>query len=219
MKKSIYILIFLSVIFLIRYRYFIPAFFYEHFVSYRVKLPEDKRFVVRGESTEIPMFIKHVIRLAFPEYTILFNNELKPHLVVKNVYRARHTSIQSELNHRVPYISFSQEKGSLKLRRYRSTGYPLHEFVSFKTLSEGYTYIPFVIYAKKDTSFLDKLTRPKIPLNELESRRDLIYLFSHCVYSRDNFFIIVSKYLNKSDSFGKCLNNQNLRAPGSYNDL
>ncbi|MBP9791656.1 MAG: hypothetical protein KBC27_00395 [Rickettsiales bacterium] len=221
MKKiSFYTLLLLClVIFGMRYRYFIPAFLYEHFISYKVELPQDKNFVVRAESTNIPQYIKHIIKMAFPEYTIVYSNDIKPHLVVKNVYRARNTSIISEINNRVPYLSFSPEKGQTKLRRYRSTGYPLYEFVTFKTNKDGFAYIPFVAYAKESPNFLNSDPRPQISLVDIKKRKDLVYVYSHCVPVRDNFFIAVSKYLKSAESYGKCLNNQSGNAPGSYNDL
>jgi hypothetical protein len=203
----------------IRYRYFIPAFFYEKFVSYKVELPQDKNFVVRAESTNVPQYIKHIMKMAFPEYNIVYRNDIKPHLVVKNVYRARNTSIISEINNRVPYLSFSPEKGQMKLRRYRSTGYPLYEFVTFKTTKGGFAYIPFVAYAKEYPDFLNSASRKNITLVDIKKRRDLVYVYRHCVAVRDNFFRVVSRYLQSADSYGKCLNNQSSNAPGSYNDL
>lgn len=221
-KKHIYIFFLILCLAILggRYRYFIMAFFHGHFVSYSITLPKDKNFVVRSESTHTPQYIKHIIKLAFPEYNIVYNNDLKPHLVVKNVYRARHTPILSEIQNHVPYISFSPEKGKMKARRYRSTGYPLHEFVTFKSNDDNLTYIPFAAYSKEYPNFLNSKPRQKVPLEILKQRKDLIYVYSHCVSVRDNFFSTVSKYLQSSHSYGKCLNNQSGgRAPGSYNDL
>ena len=222
MKKQyfyIFSLILLLVILGGRYRYFIVAFLHENLVSYNITLPQDRNFVVRSESTHTPQYIKHIIKLAFPEYNIVYNNDLKPHLVVKNVYRARHTSMFSEIQNHVPYISFSPEKGQMKARRYRSTGYPLHEFVTFKSSDNNLTYIPFAAYSKEYPDFLNSQPRKKVPLDNLKRRNDLIYVYSHCVSVRDNFFSTASKYLKSSHSYGKCLNNQSSRVPGSYNDL
>lgn len=220
-KKHIYILFLLLFLVVLggRYRYFFVAFFHEHFVSYNITLPKDKKFIVRSESTHTPQYIKHIIALAFPEYDIVYNNDLKPHLVVKNVYRARNTSMLSELKNHVPYISFSPEKGKMKSRRYRSTGYPLHEFVTFKNSDDNLTYIPFAAYAKNYPEFLNSQPRKHVSLENLKRRHDLIYVYSHCVSVRDNFFTTVSKYLESSHSYGKCVNNQSGRVPGSYNDL
>lgn len=216
----------LLTIFIGRYRYFLPAFFHEHLLTANVSLPTDGNFVVRAESThlrsdpqKIPMFIKHTIQMAFPEYNIVYSNTLKPHLIIKDVYRAKHTSMRSELQNPAPYLSFSPEKGKMKARRYRSTGYPLHEFVTYHNDNPNLTYIPFAAYAKDYPNFLNSKPRPQTPLDTISQRRDLAFVYSHCVAFRDDFFSTAATYLSSADSHGKCLNNQTGRAPGSFNDL
>ena len=228
--KKNWIIVTISLVFLTllscRYRYFIPATLHEYLLSSKLRLPEDGNFVVRAESSylgndpqKIPMFIKHTIQMAFPEYNIVYSNAYRPNLIIKDVYRARHISMRSELQNPAPYLSFSPEKGKMKARRYRSTGYPLHEFVTYHNHNPNLTYVPFAAYSKNHPSFLNSKPRQKIPLNVISQRRDLAFVYSHCVPFRDAFFRTVSKYLTSADSYGKCLNNQASRAPGSFNDL
>ena len=121
-----------------RYRYFIPATLHEYLLSNLGYLKMAILSHAQNHHTlvtihKITMFIKHTIQMAFPEYNIAYPNAYRPNLIIKDVYRARHISMRSELQNPAPYLSFSPEKGKMKARRYRSTGYPLHEFVTHVT--------------------------------------------------------------------------------------
>jgi hypothetical protein len=214
-----FLIIAATLVITLRYKFFLSAFFQEHFVSYKIELPIDHKFNVKGESTEVPQFIKHIISFAFPEYEITYDNESPAHLIVRTGYKHPTDKLLTQIQEKVPYLVYYPEKREIQKRRYRASGYPLHQFLTIKTTKENASYIPFVVYAKQVGNYLSASTRTPPTITALSKRNDLIYIFRHCVSIRDNFFALMQNYLKTTHSYGKCLNNMPEGAPGGYNEL
>lgn len=192
---------------------------YENLVSYNISLPENKKFIVRAEYADIPLFIMHSLKYAFPEYKIIIDDKKSPNLVVRNVYQPKGITLKEQYKHRVPYLSYSPEKKALKYRRYRVTGYPFFEFVTHKTQNDNMVYIPFASYHRNNLTFLDSKPRAKISLQEIKKRRNIVYVFRHCVGIREKFFKLLAAKIPLVDSHGKCSKNVKGDYPKDLNKL
>lgn len=209
MKKGLYLAFFVVLILSgYRYRYFISAFVNETFISHEYTLPEaGGEFIVRSEYVPVRPFIKHVIGFAFPEYKIIFDNTKKPNLILRSVYRDRGSNLFEQLKYNAPYISISAEKGQMKTRRYRSTGYPFFEFVSYKSNQDNLAYIPMAAYHKNNLYFLNTKKRSLIPLEVIKARGNVAYIFRHCVPIREELFQLLEKSIPAVHAYGKCSKN------------
>lgn len=214
MKKKflLIILALLVIIFGYRYRYGIPAFFYENFISYDVQLPKaGEEFVVHSIDSPLPRVLKHVIKFAFPEYKIVTDPNKKPNLIIKGVYRTDAISFLDRFKYRVPYASVSAEKQSIKFRRYLPTGYPFFEFVTnyISNKPPNSAYIPFAAFHKPNLTFLAAEKRPLVRLSTIKERYNVAYISRHCVSIREKFFTLLKSKIPKTHAHGKCSNNVN----------
>jgi hypothetical protein len=216
-KKFLLIVVFILIVIAIKnFRYGIISTYCEYFCAHHKNEIIDNNFIVRDEAGNIPNFIKHILTLAFPEYNIIYDQNKSPNMVIKNGYNSK-LSIMDEVKNIVPYLVYYPEKNKVKLSRYRASGYPLHQFNTVKNDDDNITYIPFIAYSKDNYDFL-LFNKLNSDLN-LKDRKDIVYIFRHCVAKRDNLVRFFMTSNLTVDSYGKCLNNIPAGAPGSYNDL
>ncbi len=211
MKKKLLIVITIILFIAVSYRYrtFIPALYYEYFISYDASsLPKKGgEFVVKTENAGAPNFIKHVIKFAFPEYKIVYSNNRTPNLVIRTVYRDSDVPALEQFSQRVPYISYSPEKSSMKYRRYRVTGFPFFEFISNQPDEDNHIYIPYASYHHADMSFLTSENRKVIPKEDIIKRYNVVHVFRHCVPMREKFFKLLNERMPDVHAPGKCSHN------------
>lgn len=157
--------------------------------SYRVP---NNELIVGIEPYGTPEFIvSKVLKEAFPEYKIVYSNDIAPHLIVRIVSGEKYKPKWD-----APYIVWSGERYGTRNRR---NGPPIAELVSFKPKNSKQFYFPFIINSKINLENIREF-------NNLERNKFSAYINSNCIKIREDFFAKLYSYNNKAEALGKCSN-------------
>lgn len=193
--------------------YWIPYYNY-YFTKYDYSYPaKGEDFIVGVEPQGCPLspFVTNILKLSFPNHNIVFNDNIKPHLIV----RSEHINTSQVLSEQyqkwnVPYITISGERWSIKKKRYRRNGPPIAELVSATPKYERQLYFPFIMWSGlAPERIFTNSNRPKF----------LAYIASNCVKERDKMFALIKNKNNDAEALGMCSNPQHKRLAGSWGSL
>ncbi len=173
--------------------------------SYNYKVPIDT-LIVAEEGMPERVIIERILNLAFPEFKIIFSNDIEPHLIIKTPDGKK---ITSEWD--APYIFFSGERYGIK--RNRRNGPPIVELLSRTPIKSNQCYLPFILSSSAAQDF-------KNIRKHKGGKRDkiLAYINSNCRKNRELFFKKAREYDLSSEALGKC-SNTGKRAHGGWFNL
>ena len=147
--------------------------------------------------------MQRILKLAFPEYKLVFSKDEEPHLIIQTPEGRK---IQSKWD--APYIYVSGERYGIK--RNRRNGPPITELISRTPTRSNQCFIPFILSSKAAGDFT------KIRKYKREGRKKLLaYINSNCRKNRELFFKKAREYDSTAEALGKC-SNTGARAGGGW---
>ncbi|NQY41825.1 MAG: hypothetical protein HRT87_00525 [Legionellales bacterium] len=115
------------------------------FKKYNYKIPTDT-LIIAEEGDSDPLLMQRILKLAFPEYKLVFSKDEEPHLIIQTPEGRK---IQSKWD--APYIYVSGERYGIK--RNRRNGPPITELISRTPTRSNQCFIPFIISSKAAGDF------------------------------------------------------------------
>lgn len=215
-KKTKISLLFITIIFIITAVYlksFWLPYYNHYFAAHNYTLPQNKGddFVVNIEpyspQANPLSFMRNLVEEAFPEYNVVFNNDLKPHLIIRHNFKP---SKDEKHQWDAPYITVSGERYKLKTNRLRSHSIPFAEIVSSTPQNNKEIYIPFLVW-------YNTITEREFTHNNRE--RFLAYTASNCIPFREKMFQAIKNQNPNAEALGKCSNPSKKPFPGNWQDL
>jgi hypothetical protein len=216
MKKLLYLVTvgaLLAIAMLLTKRHWI-AHYNEYFGGHVYhSVSKDKQFIVSVEPENFtpPAFLKTLLAEAFNEYEVIFDNYIKPDMVVRceNISR-KEAVVRSNLV--VPYLTISGEPHSIKVRKYKKYGLPFAELVSTTPANPRELYFPFVGWSGVELA--DQRSN-----DFLTAEKEVLYVSSNCTAIREKMFALLKNKLPHVDALGSCSNPDQAKIPGGYTKL
>lgn len=197
------------------YRHIWQPYTNEYLVGHKYNLPAPNApFIIAKEPRHesIPLFLQNMLRKAFHEYHVVFdNNHPNPNLIVRGECHGatRKTILQKD----IPYIALSGEPKGIRKDQHRPYGLPFAEVVTFTPTKDRQVYAPFMAWSNIDLIADRKYTN-------YSDRKFLAYVSEHCIRQRETFFAIARATGLGAKALGKCSNTTNGETvPGGYSDL
>ena len=199
------------------YQYFLSATFNECFTKWDFQLPApgEEFYVHSSVHPDAIRVIDRVLRRAFPEYKVVFSNDRRPHLSMKEYYNA--TDFKENIQ--VPYLGVSGERENLRWKRFKPSGYPFLEITANKKEGDNFIFLPYVCYGHSNfrKSFSTAISERRI--NKIRPRH-VAYISSHYIKERETMFKLLRDRLgDQAIALGKCSRTPGFAAPGTYHDL
>lgn len=193
-------------------RYTIPL--YNHyFHKYNYQLPEiGGDFVVNIEPPEhhedLPKAHLNVLKAAFPEYNIVYDNNRKPHLIAQTLDNMP-ALLEANKNPRwdAPYFTFTGERTVIKPSWYRRSGIPILEFTTVTPQTDRQIYWPYMIWNKVGGA-------PERKYTQNDRKKFLAYISTNCQPIREELFAKIKEVEPSAEALGKCSNPSGKRIRG-----
>jgi hypothetical protein len=149
--------------------------------------------------------LNYLLEYAFPNKKIIYletnNRQIKPHLIIRSGF----LQIEPQLHfNNVPYILWSGESYRMMQRSYP----PILEITSF--LEADCIYLPFMLFSDLTLLFNPPIIRNVPDLN-------CCFVSSAPTNFRELFWLKLSKTIDKSNAYGKCLNREPIE--GNWTNL
>jgi hypothetical protein len=208
LKKTPIIVLILVVINAIYFSkiYWLPYYNY-YFTRYDYSCSAEREDFIVGtephEHSSPPPFVTNILKKAFPKRKIIFDNNRKPHLIIRSEHIDPEEGSSKEYQKwNAPYITISAERWSIKKNRYRRNGPPIAELVSATPKYERQIYFPFLTWCG---------LAPKRVYTNNKRPKFLAYIASNCVKKRDHMFALIKSRNNAAEALGMCSNPQHRR--------